>query len=77
LRRQFQKNRGLLIHLKTRTEYIWYLNGIFEGYEGFAVVRTIDKEKGLLELLGTEDQEEDLRELLKHLSQEIDLIVLD
>jgi hypothetical protein len=71
------KNKGLFIHLQSKAEYIWYLNGIFEGYDGLAVVRTIDKEKGILELLSTEDQEEDLRILLQHLSEETGLIVMD
>lgn len=66
-----------MVSIQSKTEYIWYLNGIFEGYDGLAILRTMDKEKALLELLSTKDQEEDLRDLLDHLSKEIGLIVLD
>ncbi|MGA1792177.1 MAG: DUF4911 domain-containing protein, partial [bacterium] len=46
------------------------------GYDGLAVVRTLDKEKGIIELLSTADQSEDLQKLLQELSDEIGLIVL-
>lgn len=53
------------------------MNGIFEGYDGLAVVRTVDKEKGVLELLSTVEQSLDLEELLRHLADEIGLVVLE
>ena len=71
------KNKGIHVHIQSEARYIWYITGIFEGYDGLAVVRTLDKEKGLLELLSTKDQEGELRDLLKHLSKEIRLVVLD
>lgn len=75
--RQSLKSKELLIHIRSEAEYIWYINGIFEGYDGLAVVRTLDKEKGIIEILSTTDQAKDLFELLKQLSQEIGLVVLD
>ena len=40
------------------------------------MVRTLDKEKGIIELLSTADQSEDLYRLLQELSDEIGLVVL-
>jgi hypothetical protein len=76
LKRQSPKDNGLLVRVQSEAKYIWYVNGIFEGYDGLAVVRTLDKEKGIIELLSTADQSEDLQKLLQELSDEIGLIVL-
>jgi hypothetical protein len=77
LTKQSLKSKDLLIHIRSEAKYIWYINGIFEGYDGLAVVRTLDKEKGIIELLSTVDQSKDLLELLKYLTDEIGLVVLD
>ncbi|MBN2373655.1 DUF4911 domain-containing protein [bacterium] len=71
------KNKGLNIHIRTEARHIWRITGIFEGYDGLAVVRTIDREKGMIELLSSKDQEDELREMLENLSKEITIIVLD
>lgn len=76
MKRQSPKDNGLLVRVQSEAKYIWYVNGIFEGYDGLAVVRTVDKEKGIIELLSTADQSEDLQKLLQELSDEIGLIVL-
>ena len=70
------KSKDLVIRIQSDAKYIWYINGIFEGYEGLAVVRTLDKDKGIIELLSTIDQFNDLRKLLTNLSAEIGLNVL-
>lgn len=77
MKKPLQKDRSLCIRCISEARYIWYLNGIFEGYDGLAVVRTIDRDKGIIELLSTEDQKEELKELLSSLSEEIGLVVLD
>jgi hypothetical protein len=77
LTRQSLKSKDLLIHIRSEAKFIWYINGIFEGYDGLGVVRTQDKEKGIIEILSTADQSKDLFELLNHLSQEIGLVILD
>ena len=71
------KDSCLCINCKSEAKYIWYINGIFEGYEGLAVVRTIDREKGIIELLSTEDQRADIKGLLMDLNREIGLVTLD
>lgn len=76
LTKRLQRNNDLVVQLRVKPEYIWYVNGIFEGYDGLGVVRTIDKSTGLLEILSTKDQEEDIRELLMHLREEEEAFVL-
>lgn len=75
--KQSPKNNDLLVRVQSEARYIWYVNGIFEGYDGLAVVRTVDKEKGILELLSTIDQSMEIEELLRHLADEIGLVVLE
>ena len=77
MKRQSPKDNGLLVRIQSEAKYIWYINGIFEGYDGLAVVRTLDKEKGIIELLSTADQAEDLQKLLQELADEIGLTVLN
>jgi hypothetical protein len=77
LTRQSLKSKDLLIHIRSEAKYIWYINGIFEGYDGLGVVRTLDKEKGIIEILSTTDKSKDLYELLNHLSREIGLVIID
>ena len=74
---QSQKNRGLVLRARTPRRFICFISGLFEGYDGLGVIRTIDKEKGLIEILSTKDQEEDLRALASQLSTEIELELLD
>ena len=76
MKRQSLKDRGLLVRIQSESKYIWYINGIFEGYDGLAVVRTLDKEKGIIELLSTLDQSEDLYKLLHELANEIGLAIV-
>ncbi len=55
---------------------IAYLVSIFEAYEHFAVVRTIDQSQGLVELMISPDFLNDTRQLLDSLSKEIPLRVV-
>lgn len=52
---------------------IAYIVSIFEAYENFAVVRTIDQSKGLIELMISPDYLDETRKLLDGLAQEIPL----
>ncbi|MGA1867121.1 MAG: DUF4911 domain-containing protein [bacterium] len=66
-----------MIHIQAAPQYISYLNGVFEGYEWLAVIRTVDPEKGVLELLSSPDLEDDLRNILQGLTKEMGLKILD
>ena len=55
---------------------IAYIVSIFDSYENFAVVRTLDQSKGLIELMISPDYLEETGQLLDQLKTEIPLRVL-
>lgn len=55
---------------------IAYIVSIFDAYENFAVVRTLDQSKGLIELMISPDYLDDTRNLLDGLAKEIPLRIL-
>ncbi len=57
--------------LEVDKEDIAYIVSIFEAYENFAVVRTIDQTKGLIELMISPDFLKETSQLLDHLTKEI------
>ena len=72
-----EPNDILVIHAQVEPKYISYLNGIFEGYEWVAVIRTIDPAQGIMEFLSSSDLENDLRGILEGLKDEVGLRILD
>ena len=68
---------SLIIHIQCEPKYISYLNGIFEGYEWLAIIRTVDPKAGITALISSPDLEDDLREILIHLKEEVGLKILD
>ena len=50
---------------------ISYISGICEMYENLAIMRTIDREKSIVEFMVAPDFIEDTRKLLDALSKEI------
>ena len=68
---------SLIIHVQSEPKYISYLNGIFEGYEWLAIIRTTDPKAGIMALISSPDLEDDLRKILIHLKQEMGLKILD
>jgi len=59
--------------LEVDKEDIAYIVSIFEAYENFAVVRTIDQSKGLIELMISPDYLDETQKLVDALAQEIPL----
>lgn len=57
--------------LEVNKEDIAYIVSIFDAYEDFAVVRTLDQSKGLIELMISPDFIEETQDLLDSLAQEI------
>jgi hypothetical protein len=53
------------------------LRGIIEGYEGVAILRTVNATQGLLELLVAPSFYDTVHDLLHALTHEMDLYVLD
>ena len=56
---------------------IAYMVGLMESYDEFAVVRTVDQNRGLVELICSPDYVREVRRLLDSLKAEINLRVLD
>ena len=50
---------------------IGYVKFIFESYEGLAVLRTIDRQRGLLVVLAVPDGMEQVRRVVESLGEEI------
>lgn len=57
--------------LEVDTRDIAYIVSTFEAYDYLAVVRTTDRERGLIELMVAPDFQDDTRRLLHALSSEI------
>lgn len=56
---------------------IAYIVGLMESYDDFAVVRTVDQKRGLVELLCSPDYVPEVRRLLDSLKNEMNLRVLE
>ena len=56
---------------------IAYMVGLMESYDEFAVVRTVDPHRGIIELLCSPDYVRDVRSLLDSLKDEMKLRILD
>lgn len=55
---------------------IAYVVSIFEGYDHLAVVRTVDRSRGIIEFMISPDFLDDTRRLLSALAKEIPLRLL-
>ncbi len=58
---------------KINKSQIGFLNSIIEGYDGIAVVRTVDPKEGILELWVSPFFEDITSEVMKSLAEEIGL----
>ena len=65
----------LLVEMEKKD--IAYLVGLIEAYDEFAVVRTVDQHRGLVELICSPDYVPEVRRLLDSLKNEMNLRVLD
>jgi len=62
-----------LWYLKLPHRMIVDLIWIIEGYEGLAVPRVLDKERGIVELLVAPDMEKELEQVIEDFSREVPL----
>ncbi len=62
--------------LEVNKSDIAYIVGLFEAYDDFAVVRTLDPERGHIELMISPDYVDEVGKLVERLSDEIPLRVL-
>jgi hypothetical protein len=63
--------------LRTSRQNIVRLCTLLEGYEGMAVLRTIDAAQGLLELLVAPAFQRTVQQILRALSDEMELDLLE
>lgn len=75
----YEKKEMEVIRIKVQIpkKEIIYIDSLFESYENLAVVRTIDPEEGIIELLVSPSFISETKELLESLKQEIDLEVIE
>ena len=62
--------------LEVNKSDIAYIVGIFDAYDDFAVVRTLDPSRGHIELMMSPDYIDDVAQLVDRLSEEISLRIL-
>ncbi len=62
--------------LEVNKSDIAYIVGLFEAYDDFAVVRTLDPERGHIELMISPDYVDEVAQLVDRLADEIPLRVL-
>lgn len=64
------------VRIQVDRSNIVYIHGIIEAYDNLAVVRTIDKRDGILELLASPSFLKDLYQVLDDISRTIPLKIL-
>ena len=57
--------------LEVDKKEIAYIVSVFEGYDNFAIVRTVDAEQSIIELIISPDYLGDTRQLVHALSKEV------
>ena len=62
--------------LEVDKEDIHFLVGVFESYDDFGIVRTLDQKRGLVEVMLSPDYVEEARKLLASLAGEISVRIL-
>ena len=61
----------LKIEAVIKPEDICFLNGVLEGYDDMAVLKTLDSSQGLVQILASPYYQDEIHELLHSLQSEI------
>ena len=64
-------------YFKLDRKSIAFLKFILEAYDGIAVMRTLDSQSGIVELMIAPDFEKEADELLTHLGYEFEITPID
>ena len=67
---------SISFQLEVDKKEIAYLVGLFESYGDFAIVRTIDQNRGLIELIISPDYRDEVCWLLDSLKEEMSIRIL-
>ena len=62
--------------LEVNKSDIAYIVGLFDAYDDFAVVRTLDPARGHIELMTSPDYVDEVAKLVERLAEEIPLRIL-
>ncbi len=71
-----KKMESIRIKVKISKKDIIYIDGLFESYENFGIVTTIDPKEGVVELLISPSFLTETKELLEALKKEIGLQII-
>ena len=71
-----KKMESIRIKVKISKKDIIYIDGLFESYENFGIVTTIDPKEGVVELLISPSFLIETKELLEALKKEIGLRII-
>jgi len=66
-----EKKTSSLLRLEILPERIHFLKFILEGYDGLAILSTLDARQGIVEIRYPNELETDLQELLQHIQPQI------
>ncbi|MCX7766110.1 MAG: DUF4911 domain-containing protein [Candidatus Sumerlaeia bacterium] len=64
---------NIILRLRLPAEQIGYLSGTIEAYDGIGLVRTIDEQRGVVEVWIPREQLDTFEEVLEGLQREIKL----
>ena len=53
--------------IKTERKHIYFLNKVFEAYEGIGIVRTLDANAGEIKIITLENNKEDIENIIADL----------
>ena len=67
----------ITLHCRMNPREIAFVTCVLEGYPGYALLRTIDQKKGLVDFWIAPDYYQDVREILDEIKNEINLTVLE
>jgi len=59
------------IEVQIEPRDICFLNGVLEGYDNMAILRTLDSSRGLVEILASPCYQDEICELLNSLQSEM------
>lgn len=60
--------------IQSRKEDIDFINKILEAYEGFGVVRTVDAQKGIINIITTLDFKDETKKIIDNLASNYDIV---
>ena len=67
----------ITLHCRMNPREIAFVTSVLEGYPGYALLRTIDRKKGIIDFWIAPDYYQEVREILDEIKDEINLVILE